>query len=96
MPEVGIAARLAHTADREPGKSAGMQAASGAPWDEAARITALHSYAVLDTPPERDFDEVVQLAAQLCDAPIAVVTLVAAERQFFKAEIVSVKALPSW
>jgi PAS domain S-box-containing protein len=61
----------------------------GAPtlWDERARLAALESYSILDTPPERAFDEVVRLAAQICDAPFAVVNLVAEERQFFKAEI---------
>ncbi|WP_165838977.1 PAS domain-containing protein [Roseicella frigidaeris] len=56
-------------------------------WDEQARLAALDSYAVLDTPPEQAFDDVVRLAAQICQAPIAVVNLVAEERQFFKAEI---------
>ncbi|MCB4820497.1 PAS domain-containing protein [Roseicella aerolata] len=56
-------------------------------WDEQARLAALEDYAILDTPPERAFDEVVRLAAQICDAPIAVVNLVAGNRQFFKAEI---------
>jgi PAS domain S-box-containing protein len=56
-------------------------------WDEGVRLAALESYAILDTPPERAFDEVVQLAAQICAAPIAVVNLIAEQRQFFKAEI---------
>src|SRR6476661_8149359 len=56
-------------------------------WDERARLAALESYSILDTPPERAFDEVVRLAAQICDTSIAVVNLVAGERQFFKAEI---------
>ena len=56
-------------------------------WDEQARLAALDSYAILDTPPERDFDEVVRLAAQICGTPIAVVNLVGGTRQFFKAEI---------
>ncbi len=59
----------------------------GRAWDESRRLSALDSYGVLDTPPERDFDEVVLLAAQLCEAPIAVVNLIAENRQFFKAEV---------
>ena len=59
----------------------------GRDWDEAKRLSALDSYKVLDTPPERDFDEVAELAAQLCEAPIALVSLLDENRQFFKAEV---------
>lgn len=52
---------------------------------EAARLAALESYAILDTPPEPDFDELVFIAAELCEAPGALVNLIAAERQFVKA-----------
>jgi PAS domain S-box-containing protein len=58
----------------------------GTPASEAARLAALESYAILDTPREREFDDVVRLAAQICETPIAVVNLVGAERQWFKAE----------
>ncbi len=56
-------------------------------WDEAKRSAVLHSYDVLDTPREQDFDELVQLAAEICGTPIAVVNLVDTSRQFFKAEV---------
>ncbi|MET7243515.1 PAS domain S-box protein [Methylobacterium sp. EM32] len=49
------------------------------------RLAALDSYAILDTLPERGFDDVVRLAGRLCDAPIALVSLVASTRQWFKA-----------
>lgn len=55
----------------------------GRDWDEAKRLSALDSYKILDTPPERDFDEVAELAAQLCEAPIALVSLLDENRQFF-------------
>src|SRR4051794_22050352 len=58
-----------------------------AAWDENERIAALHSYGILDTPPEADFDDVARLAAQVCDTPIALITLVDDRRQWFKAEI---------
>lgn len=57
------------------------------PDDEAARIEALRSYGVLDTPPEEAFDDIVTLAAHICDTPIALVTLVDSERQWFKAKV---------
>ena len=60
---------------------------SSLPWDEVRRLAALDTYSILDTPAERAFDDVVQLAAQICGTPVAVVSLVAEDRQFFKAEI---------
>jgi PAS domain S-box-containing protein len=56
------------------------------PWIEAERLEALHAYGVLDTEPEQAFDDIVHLAARICEAPIAVVNLIDADRQWFKAE----------
>jgi PAS domain S-box-containing protein len=54
---------------------------------EIRRLEALHRYEILDTPRETEFDEVAQLAADLCGAPIGVVNLIDRDRQFFKAEV---------
>lgn len=54
---------------------------------EAARLAALAGYRILDTPRERDFDDVAALASEICGTPIAVVNLIADGRQFFKAEV---------
>ncbi|WP_415812028.1 histidine kinase dimerization/phosphoacceptor domain -containing protein [Litorimonas haliclonae] len=51
------------------------------------RLAALHSYDILDTPREVDFDDIVELAAKICGTPISVVNLIDAERQWFKAEV---------
>lgn len=51
------------------------------------RLRALRSYEVLDTAPERDFDDIVKLAAAICGTPMSLVSLVDMDRQFFKAEI---------
>ena len=56
-------------------------------WTEASRLAALQSYAILDTPFEAPFDDLARLASDACDAPIAMVNLVDACRQWFKAEI---------
>lgn len=53
---------------------------------EEARLAVLDDYGVLDSPPEEDFDQLVWLAAELCDAPIALVSLVDRERLFFKSQ----------
>ena len=55
-------------------------------WDEADRVAALDRYAILDTGCETAFDDVAELAAEILDAPIAIVNFIAAERQWFKAE----------
>lgn len=54
---------------------------------EAERIEALNAYDMLDTPRERDFDEIAELASEICETPIAVVNLIGDNRQFFKAEV---------
>ena len=54
---------------------------------EERRLAALASYDVLDTPREREFDEIARLASDICETPIAVVNLIGASRQFFKAEV---------
>lgn len=56
-------------------------------WTEAGRLMALDQYGILDTPREAEFDDVVRLAADTFDAPIAVVNLIADGRQWFKAEV---------
>jgi PAS domain S-box-containing protein len=57
------------------------------PPDEQERLEALHRYAVLDTPAEESFDDLALLAAQICQTPIALVSLVDESRQWFKARI---------
>ncbi len=54
--------------------------------DEPARAQALASYSILDTPKEPVFDDIAELAAEVCEAPIAVVNFLATDRQWFKAE----------
>ncbi|SEO68306.1 PAS domain S-box-containing protein [Methylobacterium sp. ap11] len=51
------------------------------------RLAALDALAVLGTPTEQSFDDVARLASRLCAAPVALVSLVAADRQWFKANV---------
>src|SRR3954471_13777179 len=51
------------------------------------RLAALYRYEILDTPPERDFDDVCALAAQICATPMALLSFVDQARQWFKSEI---------
>jgi PAS domain S-box-containing protein len=63
-----------------------MQSAS-LPADEAARLAALKSLEVLDTGPEAEFDALVRVASMVCEVPVSLISLVDAERQWFKANI---------
>ncbi|MDH3655381.1 MAG: response regulator [Myxococcales bacterium] len=54
------------------------------PENEAERLKALESYRVMDTPPESSFDDLTTLVARILDVPIALVSLVDADRQWFK------------
>jgi PAS domain S-box-containing protein len=55
--------------------------------DESRRLEALRRYDVLDTLPEQALDDLTALAAHICGAPMATISLVDADRQWFKARI---------
>src|SRR5688572_19144937 len=55
--------------------------------DESARLAALGRYRILDTDPERAFDDLTLLASHICGTPIALITLLDVDRQWFKARI---------
>ena len=55
------------------------------PSNEAHRLWALRQYEILDSEREALFDDVTKLAASVCDAPIALISLVDSSRQWFKA-----------
>jgi GAF domain-containing protein len=57
------------------------------PKDEAKRLKVLWQYEVLDTIPEEVFDDLTELAARICEAPIALITLVDKSRQWFKSKV---------
>lgn len=57
------------------------------PDSEPARQAALEKYAILDTLPEQAYDNLVGIAAIICDSPIALITLLDGDRQWFKARV---------
>lgn len=62
------------------------------PKNEIKRLKVLWDYAVLDTVPEGAFDDLTELAAKICEAPIAMISLIDEKRQWFKSQVgVSVK-----
>lgn len=56
------------------------------PDDEELRLNDLNSYEILDTNAEDDFDDLVELAGQICKCPISLITLLDEQRQWFKAK----------
>ena len=57
------------------------------PLDEPVRLAALRAFHIVDTPPEAAFDRIVQLACRVLRMPMAAVSLVERERQWFKASV---------
>jgi GAF domain-containing protein len=61
--------------------------ATPAPSGDAARVAALEKYAILDSEPEQAFDDLALLAAYICKTPIAMVSLIDGDRQWFKSKV---------
>ena len=57
------------------------------PADEDERLSALRALLLLDTPPEERFDRLARFVAEQLDVPIALLTLVDGQRQWFKARV---------
>ena len=57
------------------------------PVNETERLATLYGLNVLDSPPEKDFDDIVALAAAVCGVPMSLVSLIDTDRQWFKASV---------
>ena len=56
------------------------------PINESERLQELYRMSILDTQPDEDFNEIVEVASRICRVPISLITLVDNNRQWFKAE----------
>ena len=61
--------------------------AADIPFDEADRLSVLRGLNILDTEAEKEFDELTVLAAQICLAPIALISLIDERRQWLKSRV---------
>lgn len=57
------------------------------PVNEKERLAELYRYELLDTPCEKDFDDMVKLASQICKVPVSAISLIDSGRQWFKARV---------
>ena len=57
------------------------------PDNDAERIATLHSYGILDTPPEKGYEDVTSFATYICATPYSTITFVDGDRQWFKSEV---------
>ena len=64
-----------------------MPPAAPLPKNEVKRLKVLWQYDVLDTVPEEVFDDLTDLAAHICESPVAMISLVDENRQWFKAKV---------
>ena len=73
--------------DAGPDETAARATGAAKPFNEDLRLAALHRYQVLDTTAEQAYDDVTTLASAVCKAPIALISLIDQDRQWFKSRV---------
>ncbi len=57
------------------------------PENEIERISSLYEYGILDSMPEKEYDDITRIAANICGMPIAIISLIDNDRQWFKSKV---------
>ncbi len=57
------------------------------PDNEEERLSALYSYNIMDSLPEKDYDNLTKIASEICQTPVALITFMDRERQWFKSKV---------
>jgi PAS domain S-box-containing protein len=65
----------------------GLMSSAPIPKNDAERLATLHSYAILDSPPEQGYEDVTAFATYVCATPYSTITFVDKDRQWFKSEV---------
>jgi hypothetical protein len=69
-----------------------MAASYPIPVNEYERNEAVRSYRIMESPPEIRFDEIGEIAGQICDCPISYISFIEGDRLWFKSRY----GLPAW
>lgn len=69
------------------GSTGAPGSAAPRPLNEADRVAALEAYRILDSDPEQAYDDIVELAAAICDVPAAYISFIDRDRQWLKASV---------
>jgi len=87
LGENDVSAGTTVPADLDPDALLARSVRANAPDDERERLVALEALRILDTDPEAAFDALTRLAADICSVPIALVSLIDENRQWFKSRV---------
>ncbi|MDB5303416.1 MAG: DNA-binding response regulator, OmpR family, containings and winged-helix, partial [Phycisphaerales bacterium] len=85
--DLGLRCEAPRLFSRESQRSFPHMVKPAKPANETDRLKSLHAYRILDTAAEAEFDDLTRLASQICGTPISLISLIDADRQWFKSKV---------